>query len=33
MGVPLGTVKTYIFRARRELRDLLEERWDEGDEE
>lgn len=23
MGVPLGTVKTYIFRARRELRDLL----------
>jgi len=25
MGVPLGTVKTYIFRARRELRDLLED--------
>jgi RNA polymerase sigma-70 factor (ECF subfamily) len=24
MDVPLGTVKTYIFRARRELRDLLE---------
>ena len=33
MGVPLGTVKTYIFRARRELRDLLEDRWDDGDEE
>ncbi len=24
MGIPLGTVKTYIFRARRELRDSLE---------
>jgi RNA polymerase sigma-70 factor (ECF subfamily) len=33
MGVPLGTVKTYIFRARRELRDLLEDRWDGGDEQ
>jgi RNA polymerase sigma-70 factor (ECF subfamily) len=29
MGVPLGTVKTYIFRARRELRDLLEDLRDE----
>lgn len=25
MDVPLGTVKTYIFRARRELRDMLED--------
>ncbi len=33
MGVPLGTVKTYIFRARRELRDLLEDRWDDGEPE
>ena len=33
MGVPLGTVKTYIFRARRELRDLLEDRRDDGDQE
>jgi RNA polymerase sigma-70 factor, ECF subfamily len=32
MGVPLGTVKTYIFRARRELRDLLEEVREEDDE-
>ena len=31
MGVPLGTVKTYIFRARRELRDLLEDLRDEDD--
>jgi len=30
MDVPLGTVKTYIFRARRELRDLLEDVRDEG---
>lgn len=31
MGVPLGTVKTYIFRARRELRDLLEDAREEGE--
>ena len=31
MGVPLGTVKTYIFRARRELRDLLEDLHEEED--
>ncbi len=31
MGVPLGTVKTYIFRARRELRDLLQDLRDEDD--
>jgi RNA polymerase sigma-70 factor (ECF subfamily) len=30
MDVPLGTVKTYIFRARRELRDILEELHEEG---
>jgi RNA polymerase sigma-70 factor (ECF subfamily) len=29
MDVPLGTVKTYIFRARRELRDMLEDLHDE----
>jgi len=31
MDIPLGTVKTYIFRARRELRDSLADLY--GDEE
>jgi RNA polymerase sigma-70 factor (ECF subfamily) len=30
MDVPLGTVKTYIFRARRELRDLLDQVREQG---
>lgn len=31
MDVPLGTVKTYIFRARRELRELLGDQHDGAD--
>ena len=31
MGIPLGTVKTYIFRARRELRDALSQIYEESD--
>lgn len=33
MGIPLGTVKTYIFRARRELRESLIELWKRHSEE
>lgn len=33
MGIPLGTVKTYIFRARRELRKSLIELWKRHSEE
>lgn len=28
MDIPLGTVKTYIFRARRQLRDALADTYD-----
>lgn len=33
MEIPLGTVKTYIFRARRELRDALLQLWEGRTEE
>lgn len=33
MEIPLGTVKTYIFRARRELRDALLQLWEGREEE
>lgn len=29
MGLPLGTVKTYLFRARRSLREALAASWEE----
>ncbi len=32
MGIPLGTVKTYIFRARRELRAALSDSYGESEE-
>ncbi len=32
MGIPLGTVKTYIFRARRELRAVLSESYGEAED-
>jgi RNA polymerase sigma-70 factor (ECF subfamily) len=32
MGIPLGTVKTYIFRARRELRAVLSESYGESED-
>jgi len=32
MGIPLGTVKTYIFRARRELRDALSGSFGESED-
>ena len=32
MGIPLGTVKTYIFRARRELRDALSGSYEDSDD-